>query len=371
MLILENIKSSLYFLLSIKKYDNFATSFCLFNTLNMKRLLVFLTTLIFTLQLSSQNTIIVGDVSSTQSSQYYPACHFYEDSYTQMLYKAEELQEGLITNIAFYCTSGNWSNGNVKIYMKEVSDTVLNSYSSATGFIEVYTGLDQNAVGWVNFMLTTPFDYSGEENLLICFIRDGTEWYGGNLAYKTTTVTNSTLCTFADNQSYTINSQPNPQWNYRDTRPVIRLEFSELGEFCYPPMNVQIASETIGYEEATVSWTPADESSALFGLAYKKDTEEAWTVVSESISANSYTLTSLDSYTRYQVKVWTICSSGISSEVIKDFVTLATEDNFISIPYEQNFDNLSMVSNWYFNNPNVNKWYIGPALIILLMKMVY
>lgn len=328
----------------------------------MKRLLVFLTTLVFTLQLSSQNTIIVGDTTSTQTSQYYPAYHLYEDSYTQMLYKSEDLQAGTITSISFYCTQGDWSDGTVKIYMKEVSDNTLTTYSSPEGFVEVYTGLDQNAVGWVNFTLTNPFNYSGEDNLLICFIRDGTSWYGGALSYKISTEPNSVLSTFNDAQSYTINSVLTPQSGYKDERPVIKIEYGELGEFCYPPSNVQIASETIGYETAIVSWIPADEASALFGLAYKKVTEEDWELVSENISANSYTLTGLDSYTRYQVKIWSICSSVISSEVVKDFETLATEDNFISIPYEQNFDNLSMVSNWYFDNPNVNKWYIGSAV---------
>ena len=101
-----------------------------------------------------------------------------------MLYKSDELQAGTITSISFYCSLGNWSDGTVKIYMKEVSDNTLTTYSSAEGFVEVYTGLDQNAVGWVNFTLTNPFNYSGEDNLLICFIRDGTSWYGGALSYK-------------------------------------------------------------------------------------------------------------------------------------------------------------------------------------------
>jgi hypothetical protein len=328
----------------------------------MKRLLVFLTTLIFTMQLFSQNTVIVGDMTSTQSTQYYPACHFYEDSYTQMLYKSDELQSGTITSISFYCTQGNWSNGTVKIYMKEVSDNTLTTYSSAEGFVEVYTGLDQNAVGWVNFTLTNPFNYSGEDNLLICFIRDGSSWYGGALSYKISTEPNSVLSTFNDAQSYTINSVLNPQWSYRDERPVIKIEYGELGEFCYPPMNVQILAQTISEDQALVSWTPNDETSTTFALAYKAQTEEQWTLVSDTITTNSYTLTELNSYTRYQVKVWAVCPGVNSSEVVKDFMTLPTEDNFISIPYEQNFDNLSMVSHWYFDNPNVNKWYIGSVV---------
>ncbi|MBO7225446.1 MAG: fibronectin type III domain-containing protein, partial [Bacteroidales bacterium] len=328
----------------------------------MKRLLLFLVIFVLSMQLFSQTTIIVGDTTSIQTTQYYPACHFYEDSYTQMLYKSEELQAGTITSISFYCSAGNWSNGTVKIYMKEVSEDALTAYSSSEGFIEVYTGLDQNFVGWVDFTLTNPFNYSGENNLLICFIRDGTSWYGGALSYKTTIESQSVLCTFNDGQSYTINSVLNPQWNYRNERPIIKLEYGELGTFCYPPMNVQILPQTISNDQAVVSWTPADESSAVYALAYKSESAQQWILLSDTITTNSYTLTDLEAYTRYQVKVWTICSSTNSSEVIDDFMTLPIEDNFITIPYEQNFDDLSMLSHWYFDNPNVNKWYIGSVV---------
>ena len=328
----------------------------------MKKVLLFLLVFVLSIQVFSQNTIIVGDMTSTQSTQYYPACHFYEDSYTQMLYKSDELQAGTITSISFYCTQGNWSNGTVKIYMKEVSDNTLTTYSSAEGFVEVYTGLDQNAVGWVNFTLTNPFNYSGEDNLLICFIRDGTSWYGGALSYKISTEPNSVLSTFNDAQSYTINSVLNPQSGYRDERPIIKIEYGELGDFCYPPANVQVLPQTISEDQAVVNWTYSDESSTTFALAYKSESAQQWSLLSDTITTNSYTLTGLDSYTRYQVKVWTICSGTNSSEVVKDFMTLPTEDNFITIPYEQNFDDLVTVSNWYFDNPNVNKWYIGSVV---------
>ena len=328
----------------------------------MKKVLLFLLVFVLSIQVFSQNTIIVGDTTSTQTSQYYPACHYYEDSYTQMLYKSDELQAGTITSISFYCSLGNWSDGTVKIYMKEVSDNTLTTYSSVEGFVEVYTGLDQNAVGWVNFTLTNPFNYSGEDNLLICFIRDGTSWYGGALFYKINTEPNSVLSTFNDAQSYTINSVLNPQSGYRDERPIIKIEYGELGDFCYPPANVQVLPQTISEDQAVVNWTYSDESSTTFALAYKSESAQQWSLLSDTITTNSYTLTGLDSYTRYQVKVWTICSGTNSSEVVKDFMTLPTEDNFITIPYEQNFDDLVTVSNWYFDNPNVNKWYIGSVV---------
>ncbi|MEE1111647.1 MAG: fibronectin type III domain-containing protein, partial [Bacteroidales bacterium] len=325
----------------------------------MKRLLLFAMAIIFAMQLSAQSfTVVVGDSTTTTTDSYVPLYTTYENSFTESLYPASELMPGTITSISYYQSSSGYNNGTIKIYMKEVDQSSITSFVVGSDFTEVYTGPANIVSGRNTYELTTPFIYTGGGNLLVAVIRDGTSW-GGSVSWKKATV-GSAVYDYDDNEEYFITTVPSGTSTVTGA-PVVKFEMESLGDdFCYPPQNLSYS----GLEQTgvTINWEAMNENNTTFGLAYKTVDEEEWTTASESITDLSYTLTGLDSYTHYQVKVWTVCDAENSGERSIDFWTLPTEDQMITIPYEQNFDDLEDLSSWELwtvTQSGTTQWYLG------------
>ena len=325
----------------------------------MKRLLLFAMAIIFAMQLSAQTTVVVGDTNTSTTSSYVPCYLLYTSAFTESVYPASALSPGMITTLSYYHNGSAFSNGTVSIYMKEVDNNTLTSYIvGEDDFTLVYTGPATYTSGRMDYELTSPFVYTGSGNLLIAYIRNGTDWDGSH-TWKTTS--GSSIYKYADNVTYSINTAPSSP-STTSSVPVIKLEMQDLEGFCYSPSDVTVATETIGIDEATVTWETTDESSTTFGVAYKALTDEEWITLSENVTDLTYTISGLDPYTRYQVKIWTICDENTSNEKIANFVTLPTSDNYIEIPYEQNFDDLEDLLSWDLwtvTNNNVNNWNLG------------
>ncbi|MBO5844888.1 MAG: fibronectin type III domain-containing protein, partial [Bacteroidales bacterium] len=325
----------------------------------MKRLLLFAMAIIFAMQLSAQSfTVVVGDSTTSTTNSYVPLYTTYENSFTESLYPASELMPGIITSISYYQSYSGYNNGTIKIYMKEVDQSSITSFVVGSDFTEVYTGPANIVSGRNTYELTTPFIYTGGGNLLVAVIRDGTSW-GGSVAWKKATV-GSAVYDYDDSEEYFITSSPSATATVTGA-PVVKFEMESLGDdFCYPPQNLSYSDlEQTG---VTINWEAMNENNTTFGLAYKTVDEEEWSTASENITDLSYTLTGLDSYAHYQVKVWTVCDAENSGERSIDFWTLPTEDQMITIPYEQNFDDLEDLSSWELwtvTQSGTTQWYLG------------
>ena len=325
----------------------------------MKRLLLFAMAIIFAMQLSAQSfTVVVGDSTTSTTDSYVPLYTTYENSFTESLYPASELMPGTITSISYYQSYSGYNNGTIKIYMKEVDQSSITSFVVGSDFTEVYTGPANIVSGRNTYELTVPFVYTGGGNLLVAVIRDGTSW-GGSVAWKKATV-GSAVYDYDDDEEYFITTVPSGTSTVTGA-PVVKFEMETLGDdFCYPPQNLSYSDlEQTG---VTINWEAMNENNTTFGLAYKTVDEEEWTTASENITDLSYTLTGLDSYAHYQVKVWTVCDAENSGERSIDFWTLPTEDQMIAIPYEQNFDALEDLSSWELwtvTQSGTTQWYLG------------
>ena len=327
----------------------------------MKRFLSFVLSIIFALQLSAQTTITIGDSTSTLQTSFAPVSYAYKNSYSQTIYPSSALISGGIVSMSYYCNAINATpEGTIKIYMAEVSNSNITNFVSGVDFVEVYSGPIQWVLGWNQITFTTPFVYTGTGNLLIATIRDG-ETYSISNYYKASFAPNSVVYHYADNIEYDVNNNHSGTSNHN--RPVIKLTIADLDSYCHPVTNLTFDTESITTTSATVSWDILDESSTTFGLAYKTDSPSStWTTLSTNITEHSYTLTDLNPYTRYQVKVWTVCGLTNSEAEQTEIVTLPTEEFLTSIPYFQDFDDLTSISEWYFSNHGVNQWHIGTAV---------
>ena len=155
--------------------------------------------------------VTIGEGTAT----YYqlPVNMYYNYSLTQQIYTAEELGgAGTITSISFdYAFTSTFSMEGVQVFLKEVDKSSFDSNTDVVPISasdKVFEGtFSASGAGWVTITLDTPFEYSGDKNLLVCCY-DPTDGYLGNLYkfYATATATNTFLCYFSDSKCPDLNN---------------------------------------------------------------------------------------------------------------------------------------------------------------------
>ena len=322
----------------------------------------------FAIQLPAQTTVTVGNENSS-ITDYGPVYSYYNNSFSEVIYLASELQAGIITQISYqYGVSTPLVDPNPTIYMGEVSRSSFSSESDweTSTLTQVYSGTSVTYnQGWVTITLSTPFVYSGVNNLLVAYKSQGREWEE-DLLFRQTATTDTKMIINSDDYYVVSGTMPSSSSGYDEaftTRPNTR--FTIVGndeDYCYPVSNVTVTN--ILSEEATISWGIIDESSSTFALEYKlsTDDDESWIVASSSITDTFYTITGLESLTDYDFRVYSICSSGNSSYSTGSFRTAPSDDNMLTFPYEQNFDDIENITNWTFvQNTSGARWFFGTA----------
>ena len=319
----------------------------------------------FAIQLPAQTTVTVGNENSS-TSDYGPIYSNWNNSFSEVIYLASELQAGMITSISYqYGVSTTLADPSPVIYMAEVSRTDFSSSTDyETGVLtQVYSGasVTYSSPGWVTIQLTTPFVYTGSGNLLVAYKSNGRSYVSGRYFKQTSTTDNMMIMNYSDTYA-TSGTIPSGGSNMRYTRrPNTRFEISPLDEdFCYPPSGA-IATNVLS-DEATIVWRANENASGVFGLDYKLSDEEDWTTASTSISDTFYTISSLTSLTDYDVRVYGICTADNSTYSSVSFRTAPSEENYLVLPYEQNFDDVENITNWNFSQGTTGPlWYFGTA----------
>ena len=120
------------------------------------------------------------------------------------------------------------------------------------GWVEVFNDTITQNPGWVTFELTTPFVYTGEENLAVSIIRTGTQYENYHYFKYTSTPWTSVSYTYDDQSSYDITSLPS-YLPSTTNRPVTKFEISALEGYCFAPSDLTVSS--VGQDEATLTWS--------------------------------------------------------------------------------------------------------------------
>ncbi len=141
--------------------------------------------------LSYNQSITIGDLATASNSPRFPWHSNFDYSYTQQIYTAEEIgTSGTINAVTmwlYHSGSEPLPTFNIDIYMKEVDKETFsgsNDWVSVSADDKVYCGsvkvTNTNAQAFT-FTLATPFEYSGQGNLLIAFDDNtGSYKYGMN-----------------------------------------------------------------------------------------------------------------------------------------------------------------------------------------------
>ena len=141
--------------------------------------------------LAYNQSITIGDLATASNSPRFPWHSNYDYSYTQQIYTADEIgTSGTINAVTmwlYHSGSNPLPTFNIDIYMKEVDKETFsgsNDWVSVSADDKVYCGsvkvTNTNAQAFT-FTLATPFEYSGQGNLLIAFDDNtGSYKYGMN-----------------------------------------------------------------------------------------------------------------------------------------------------------------------------------------------
>ena len=332
----------------------------------MKKLFLLLAAVLSLTQMMAQTVpITIGTGTSTTTTL--PFHYNYNYSHSQMLFLAEELIPGQIDSISFYYDySTPKTINNAKVYLGSTNRTQMSSSSfvSADSLTVVYEGAVNLSQGWVTIHLTTPFSYNGTDNLVLAFTNGhGSYTYTSGVKFRQTATTdNMSVLSYLDGSPITVDNAGTigTKSAYR-YRPNVIFHTVPPAGYCYPPTNLTVSNITA--DGAEISWE-SDASSTTFAVEYKLTTATDWTLASNSISGNTYTLSGLDAYTAYDVKVYAVCSENTSSALNESFMTLYDADavTTITLPYEQNFDDATNITGLYLINHETNAWCVDTAV---------
>ncbi len=210
----------------------------------------------------------------TSTTYYGPYNSLWGYSFVEQIYKASELEEGIISSISFNLRASDASQTNdITIYMKHttknVFDTELKDFEPVTSSDIVFTGTVRFDPEWTTIDLDRPFNYNGNDNLVIG-IHEYTSGYSTRYFY----------CSEIDGALISAHSDsynPNP-YNLSSYSGTIYVQNKRTNtKFCIEtndPLPISLLSFTASpqLEYNLVQWTTATEkNNDLFILEHSED----------------------------------------------------------------------------------------------------
>ncbi len=124
---------------------------------------------------NDEDVVIIPEsvtIGEGTDAQWMPiGCRYFKYSRSAALYLSSEIGVSApITKVAWFDNTGAPTSRPVIIYLKETSAVSGASdvwLTQTSGAAEVFNGETTTAYGWNEFTLTTPFNYSGTNNLLV------------------------------------------------------------------------------------------------------------------------------------------------------------------------------------------------------------
>lgn len=329
----------------------------------MKKVFRFLLTLVLfltlTAQLNAQTVVTIGN--NCMGEDFLPINVTYGYSYSQTIFSSEELMAGEISSISYKFNSEVPVTISSQIYLGEVNRDVFanpEDFVSADSLTQVYSGNVTFTQGWVTINFTTPFDYSGENNLVVAYMNNTGTWTDARFFTVCSSVGSKTITCYRGDQEISINNPQEVNSAMRmvlNNRPNVKFEINPFSASCYPP--TEILSQQITSQSATFTWNVV-EGVEQYAVAYKKSSEVLWDTT--FVNTNSITLSQLDVITPYDMKIWSVCSGEESIAFTTSFTTLPNEELVSELPFVCNFDVQAESQLWtILNGTQTNQWHWG------------
>ena len=202
----------------------------------MKKVFLFFTMLLFAFVGTMRaDEVTIGDPTATTTNSYLPTYSLYEKSFTQQIYTADEIgMAGTINTLTMWLKNSSSYARNLNVYMKEIDETEFASTSAwvsmsdadLVGSFSLANGTTSPVETAVE--LTTPFDYTGAGNLVIC-IQDVTgSWSGGAASVVMSTTEYQALYAYRDGTTYDP-SNPGVNGTRLKVKSVVMLDITPAG----------------------------------------------------------------------------------------------------------------------------------------------
>ena len=179
-----------------------------------------------------EGEVVIGN--GTGSTYNAPFANYNYWSWVETIYPASEIGQACTINaISYNCTDPTFSctNLSMKVYIGETTKATHSSITDWTPESDltlVYSGTNV-VIGdeeWERIVLDTPFEYSGENNLVVVVSNDLDNYYG-NLKWYSTTSENSVLFAASDYESSAA-QYPTGWGDLISDRPNIKLEYTYI-----------------------------------------------------------------------------------------------------------------------------------------------
>lgn len=257
---------------------------------------------------AEDGVITVG--SGGRSSSYLPVYPNNKYSLSQQIYTKDEIgNKGMITSIAFY----NYDTGSARVCDIYLTHTAKESFDSSTDWVtvsaedKVYSGKMELKSNWTVIEFDTPFQYDGEQNLLLTVDDNTGEDTGFNYSVGASDA--------SGNQSlYYYKMFGNPA-NLDPTQAI-----TEEGTVYYRKNQIRLCFETypkpfkfeaveVGDVSAKIQCSLRDGATG-WKLRYREavaegEQEQSW-LSYDNITDGSYTLEALTPATKYEVQAQAI-----------------------------------------------------------------
>ena len=224
--------------------------------------------------------VIVGNMESTSTDSYVPMMSNYNYSYAQMIYSADEIGGATtIYGISFYEQGTVVVETPVTLY---VAETDKETFSSNTDFIavdeltQVFDGnYPTNTSGWHKIDFTTPFEFSGNHNLVVAFYNHRGTYSSGVSHRYTATTENTCIYNYDDGSGLTPDNPTyysNGSKSVSTHRPNVKfITPCETNVTCFAP--TALKAEKDSSNKVTLSWTRAtlEPATTNYQVAYGEE----------------------------------------------------------------------------------------------------
>ena len=275
----------------------------------------------------------------------------YPYGYTASIFTAAELGEmGLlaganINSISVRAGSTACTINDLKIYMAETnidgftgaSDTSL---INALTLTQVYNGtLTTTAGQWIEIPLSTPFQYSGTNNLLVYLERTSAPSASGTFYYGSTSPDYHTLYGYRSSATATRTAS---RATYR-----VNMAFNLCAEVpdCSRPTDVVISS--LEDTTVTINWV-SNANSFEYVIGPSGFNPDGSTVTAITTADTFATIYPLNPNTEYDFYVRTICSGDVSDwSIVTSFRTACSA---MQLPFTEDFESYGSGSTIQLNS---------------------
>ena len=285
--------------------------------------------------------ITVVDSTNPSTSYYVPIGNFYNYSYTQQIYTANEVSPtntpvtltGIALNYGY--SSSNTDKTNVKIYL---AHRTSNTFSSGTDWTPianaqlVYEGSLVCQNGWNTFNFQNFFTFNGIDNLVVIVDDNSGDYNGSSYVFNTHTLT-SYRAMYYQTDGSDIDPVSPPSGTRVYTRPDMRFFKCDQSAplACVPPM---LAVTDVTAQDITVEWA-AGGSETQWELSYKIG-NGSWNSLG-TVTTSPYTLTNVTNDVDYTFRLRSDCGNNEYSS----YVMATTHVPCVSVatlPLTENFD---------------------------------